>query len=175
MNGKLNIAALMMIVFSICGCSFLSNDSANGRGNTNSATGKQAEVRNDIEALARTINLPVRPTEALWQIKTMGVENSRAPGPTDYQLTAVLKFDAANTAILLERLGESSAPKPTDNVEIAEWFPEEIKKAAQPNGTALKLKGTIYAPDSLLRPPYSSGTLIRVGTTNYFVLKAFTF
>ena len=132
-------------------------------------------VSTDIEALSQHISIPVRPVEATWLQETLGKHETSVPGPTDYRLSAVLKFDSPDIPTVLEKLGRSGSEASYGNVEIEAWFPEELKALAQTRDGETILEGARYSPDLFLRSPYSGGKLIRVGQSNYFVLKILSF
>lgn len=143
--------------------------------NMNSSSDNKAEISSDVQALAKNIKLAMLPTEAKWQAKTLGNAQSSVPGPTDYQLIAVLKYTDADAQNLIKELEKTLSENKIGNVEVEEWFPEAVKKTAQKIDDQTLIEGDAYAPDLFLQAPYSGGKLIRVGETNYFVLKVFTF
>ena len=128
-------------------------------------------ISKDIDELAKNINLPVRPAEAVWQKKTLGNAESRVPGPTDYLLVAVLKYDDAD----IEKVTGQSTEKTVKSVgEIQDWFPEDLKSLAQDFDNEKLLSGEKYDAKSFARAPYLNGTLLRVNGSNYFVLTLFS-
>ncbi|HVF57753.1 MAG TPA: hypothetical protein VM934_16490 [Pyrinomonadaceae bacterium] len=129
----------------------------------------------DVESLSRQVALPIRPAEAVWQQEALGKQNSNVPGPVDYRLIAVLKYNAADARTLIEKVGGDSKQTPAGEVEVETWFPEEVKKLARKGEDGAMVEGAKYDPEAFLRAPYSSGKLVRVGETNYFVLKIFSF
>jgi hypothetical protein len=129
----------------------------------------------DIERLSQQIALPVRPAEALWRQEVLGKQNSTVPGPTDHRLVALLKYDEQGARALVEKVGGESKETNVGNVDVEPWFPEEVKKLARKDDGGTILEGAAYEADSFLRAPYSSGKLVRVGETNYFVLKLLSF
>ena len=132
-------------------------------------------ISTDIEKLSQHIALPVRPSEAIWQQEVLGKQNTNVPGPTDYRLTAVLRYDASDVQALLQKVGPSTREAETRNVEVEAWFPDEVKKLARDDDGVSTVEGYRYEADAFLRSPYSSGKLIRAGQTNYFVLKILSF
>ena len=129
----------------------------------------------DIERLSQQIALPVRPAAVLWRQEVLGKQNSAVPGPTDHRLVAVLKYDEKGAQALVEKVRGESKETNVGNVDVEPWFPEEVKKSARKNDDGARLEGAAYEADSFLRAPYSSGKLVRVGETNYFVLKLLSF
>lgn len=172
------LIVLGVVILHSTACSFPSGqpvgDLKNRTGSINSSMDKDAEISDDIEVLAQNINLPFRPAEAKWQAKTMGNLNSSVPGPTDYELTAVLKYTDADAQMLIKRLEEIPVDKKIGSIKVKEWFPEDVRSAAQKINDQIVIEGANYSPDLYLRSPYSGGKLIRVGNTNNFVLVTFT-
>ncbi|MCT4580419.1 MAG: hypothetical protein N4A35_03300 [Flavobacteriales bacterium] len=55
---------------------------------------KVPSISNDLDTLSKIINLEkYKPVSAQWVYYPLGIENSSIPGPTDYQLEAVLYFE----------------------------------------------------------------------------------
>lgn len=129
----------------------------------------------DIERLSQLIALPVRPAEVIWRQEALGKQNSTVPGPTDHRLVAVLKYDEKDARALVEKVGGGSKETSVGNVDVEPWFPEAVRKFARKDDGGMILEGAAYEADSFLRAPYTSGKLVRVGETNYFVLRIFSF
>lgn len=129
-------------------------------------------ISRDIDELAKNINLPVRPSEAVWKKKALGNPESRVPGPTDYLLVAVLKYDDAGIETLKAKIGQNETVKGI--AEIQDWFPEDLKNLARDFDNEKLLSGEKYDAKSFARPPYLNGTLLRVNGANYFVLTLFS-
>jgi Fe2+ transport system protein B len=170
---------IVVVAVQLTACAFINSQTVDGNAdnsrNMNQSTQKNAEVSTDIDALAKAMNLPVRPTEAKWQAKALGNTENRAPGPTDYSLTAVLKYNDAEAQELIKKLESVPVEKKTANIEVEGWFPEEVKKNQKTVDGINRLKGANYSPDAFLRSPYSGGRVVRVGETNYFIVKLLTF
>jgi hypothetical protein len=145
-----------------------------GAGDMAQTSDQQKEISADIERLSKQIALPVRPVEVLWRQEVLGKQNSTVPGPRDYRLVAVLKYDEKDVRALIEKVGGESKETDVGNVDVEAWFPEAVKKFAQKNDDGMILEGATYTADSFLRAPYSSGKLVRAGQTNYFVLNIFS-
>ncbi len=148
---------------------------SNNSQNMNQANAKNVEVKSDIEALGKLISLPVRPVEVRWTAETLDNSQGTVPGPTDYRLTALLKYDEKGAKELVQRLEAEAHEKSLGNTEINGWFPDEVKEQAKTIDERSFLEGAKYEPDLFLRSPYTGGKLIRVGETNYFILNLFSF
>ena len=133
------------------------------------------DVSADIERLSQQIALPARPVSALWRQEVLGQQNSAVPGPTDQRLVAVLEYDEEGARALIEKVRGESKEANVGNVDVEPWFPEALKKLARKDDDGMRLEGAAYDADSFLRAPYSSGKLVRVGETNYFVLRLLSF
>ena len=153
----------------------LNGRQSNNSQNMNQANAKNVEVKSDIEALGKLINLPVRPSEVKWTAETLDNSKGAVPGPTDYRLTALLKYDEKGVKELVERLAAETPEKSLGNTDVSQWFPEEVKGEEKTLDGRSFLEGAKYQPDSFFRAPYTGGKLIRVGETNYFVLNLFSF
>lgn len=140
-----------------------------------SASASAAAVDSDIERLGRLVNLSVRPEAVTWQERRLGT-NSRpeVPGPSDYALTAVLLYGAAD-ADTVAASAEKIAPSSAAPVPVQDWFPAALKGAAKPGAAGRPtLDGQRYRADDFFRSPLLNGSLTRVANTNYYVLRLFT-
>ncbi len=117
----------------------------------------------------------MRPIEAKWTADTLDNSKGAIPGPTDYRLTTLLKYDEKGAKELVKILEAETDERSLGNTDINEWFPKEVKKEAKTLDDRSFLEGAKYQPDSFLRAPYTGGKLVRVGETNYFVLNLFSF
>jgi hypothetical protein len=172
------------LVLAACGVS--DERAAGGAGGNSRASNSRAsdmaqtsehteDASADIERLSQQIALPVRPAAVLWRQEVLGKQNSAVPGPTDQRLVAVLKYDEEGARALIEKVRGGSKETNVGHVDVEPWFPEALKKFARKNDDGTILEGATYEADSFLRAPYSGGKLVRVGETNYFVLKLLTF
>ncbi len=88
------------------------------------------------------------------------------------KLTAVFRFSKENSENLRAELAKKRAPFDA-KVDAESWFPAELIAKSETAGDAT-LKGKGYSAESLLKPPYKSGTLIHIEDTDYFVLTLLT-
>jgi hypothetical protein len=151
------------------------NNQSNASRNMNESTAKNVEVRTDIENLEKQINLPVRPQQVIWTAEIFDNSKGTVPGPSDYRLTALLKYDEKSAAELTQKLGAEIMETSLGNADVKPWFPDEVKSEAKTIDGRTYLEGAKYSPDGFLRSPYRNGNLIRLGKTNYFVLNVFSF
>lgn len=178
------VSALIMIALAATACSSsnsqavadttVNNQSSVSR-NMNESTAKNVEVRTDIENLEKQINLPVRPQEVVWAAEIFDNSKGAVPGPTDYRLTALLKYDDKGAAELVRMLRAEIIDTSLGNADVKSWFPDEVKKEAKTLDGRTYLEGEKYSPASFFKSNYRNGNLIRLGKTNYFVLNVFSF
>lgn len=164
----------ILAVFSFQTCSTAEKKSVNSSDQTTNknmpANSDKNSASSDVNALAQKIELPVKPLEAVWLEEKLGNPDNNVPGPTDYRLTAVLKFSETDAEKLPEKI--NSEKLPGGLVEIEKWFPEDLKNKA---GESMKLNGTKYDADAFLRSPYTQGTITRIENSNDFVLRLLSF
>jgi hypothetical protein len=151
------------------------NNQPNASRNMNESSAPNVEVKTDIEGLEKQINLPVRPSEAKWTAEVFDNSKGAVPGPTDYRLTALLKYDDKSAAELMEKLRAEIVDRSLGNADVKSWFPDEVKKEAKTVDGRTYLEGEKYSLAGFFKSNYRNGTLIRVGSTNYFVLNLFSF
>lgn len=178
MTKKLNFcfkSALVVIVFAMSACAVSNSATANNQprkyGNMNESTAKNTEVKTSIEELEKQVNLPVRPSEVKWTAEVFDNSKGDVPGPTDYRLTALLKYEEKSAAELVKTLESENL----GNTDVKNWFPDEVKSLAKTSDGRTFLEGAKYSPTPFFRGSYQNGNLIRVGETNYFVLNLFSF
>ena len=116
-----------------------------------------------MENLAKIIKLPFAPEEATFT----------ETGSKDKKLVAVLKFSAADAAVITAN-AEKYKPPVASDIDAEMWFPPELIAKSQESGDEV-LKGNEYAANDFLQPPYINGKLTRIGDTNYFVLELTAF
>lgn len=150
-------ALTMRALFCSCvlsiACLFILTGCPAGNGRQAAATPQVAALatyRTDIAGLDELITLPAPPVEVRWQIAPKGVSGS-AIGPTDYDLVAVLTFDAATLQGLQSQWTEQDSPP---ELLIAKefmqpWFAPVLEPlvTVDPAFPAfLRLTGTRYEP-----------------------------
>lgn len=142
--------------------------------NSPEKTETKNEINTNIDELAKNVNLPVRPSEAVWKKKTMDNESGAVPGPNDYYLTAVLKYTDADIEKLKDATGQNKDEVSKGIIELEQWFPEEIKKLAKDIDGEKLLPGEKYDAEKFMRSPFRNGTLSRIEDSNYFVLNLYS-
>lgn len=121
----------------------------------------------DVEQLSALITLPAPPLEAKWTQYTLGNPNSDAPGPTDYAVIAVLRYDTATAADIASQLGAQSNGRDwyVDTNFVRPWFPDEVKASIVPDELSnLQLVNQpAYDPTLFAKPPLQQGYAYVVG------------
>jgi len=130
-----------------------------------------SSVSHDVQLLGKLLKLPAPPVEASFEEVPVGTPGGF--GPTDYQLVAVLRFDAA----ALARLTAASPGGDPVTVPARPWFPAVLKGKVVPEAGASGdgvVQGRAIDAATLYRPRYSSGAAVLVEGTDYVVLIART-
>lgn len=155
-RGAKLLFAFAAIVFSLAACA--GNENKNAARTANQAVNRKVEINtsDDTDELKKIIQLPAAPEEATF-VKD------------DKKLIAVLKFSGADAAQIAAQAEKHKTPVALD-VDAEDWFPPELVAQSQGSGDAT-LKGVEYAANDFTQPPYTSGKLIRVNDTNFFVLE----
>jgi hypothetical protein len=176
------VLIMMIVLAAACGSSSsqavdnaVVGNRSNASRNMNESNAKTPEISTDIEGLEKQIKLPVRPAEVKWTAETFDNSQGAVPGPSDYRLTALLKYDDKGAAELVDKLAAQISDTSLGNADLKPWFPDEVKKQATTRDDRKYLEGAKYSPEAFFHAPYQNGNLIRVGQTNYFVLNLFSF
>jgi hypothetical protein len=134
-------------------------------------------VSHDVQLLGKLLKLPAVPLEASFEEVPLGTPGGF--GPTDYQLVAVLRFDAAAVA-RLTATSPAGDPAGTGAVPVRPWFPAALKAKVVTTGGAggaggeAVVQGRAIDATAIFRPRYSSGAAVLVEGTDYVVLSART-
>jgi len=119
-----------------------------------------AKAANDnADELELLINLPFQPVEIAYRDST--ANNSRT-------LTAVLRFSNSEADAIVKKAAAVKPPAGAQ-VKIEDWFPAELVDRGDVELEST-LQGLTYPADEFYKEPFTSGTLTRIGETDYFVL-----
>ncbi|HEX8289480.1 MAG TPA: hypothetical protein VF556_15970 [Pyrinomonadaceae bacterium] len=146
--------------------------SSNQTLNQNSNSGENANLTKDnAEILQTIIKLPFEPEETVWREVPAKIQNPEAVNsPTNNKkLIAVLRFspeDAGKTA----SQAETYKPPVPAQIQTEDWFPPELVAQSELSGDET-LKGTSYAVNDFIQPPYTDGQIVRIENSNYFILE----
>jgi hypothetical protein len=152
---RLGILALFCAVtLAACG----GERAANSTSASNQAVENINSAKTSVEDLGLLINVPYEAEDCLWKVN-----------PANKKLTAVFHFDAQDTAKVI---AEAEKVRPAEPVSIASqnWFPQDMIIVSEVSGDE-QLKGKAYAADQFFQEPYTSGRLVRIEGTDYFVLE----
>lgn len=144
--------------------------------NMSTAERKDAEPSTDIDALNRAITLPRRPTAAIWQRAVKGSNRSGVPGPTDYELQAVLTFSEEDAERIVEEAAKRERPGDVGTIKKLDWFPAGVKEqlTKESDSDEYRIKGEVYDASAFAKSPLSHGYFVRVGQTPRFYLYLYT-
>jgi hypothetical protein len=139
--------------------------SADTSANTNSA-------HDNAEELGMIIKLPFEPVEVVWIEKPLEAEPGRTSGTNDKKLTAVLRLSPKETNTVISEAEKTGPPEEVE-ISVDDWYPVELVSRSE-LGDEPKLKGLRYSAEQFYQSPYLSGTITRIGETDFFVLELFT-
>jgi hypothetical protein len=160
------IKALFFIFFAniiwLTGCGGANNNSNQSQnppaGNNNSVKSVPSDNMEELFNLVRVPEVP--PEEVIW------LEDTKA---NPKKLVAVLQFKPENLPGFVALVEKNKTPEPVE-IDIEDWFPQELKAQAQLSGMEM-LKGTSYGANNFYNIPYGSGRIVRIEGTDYFVLE----
>lgn len=157
------VLCLSIISLSIISCSGTntSNTNVSSTAANQSSNSNTRAVKDDVAELSTMINFPEQPEEGVWREESVNQKGKK--------LTAVLKFSNEGVAKTIAS-AEKRKPAERTEVDVEEWFPEELTAQSQLSATET-LKGNVYAANDFYNAPYTNGKLIRIQDTNYFVLE----
>ena len=137
------------------------NKNTNGRPSAAASNGSNENAnttRTNLEELNLVVNVPYEAEDIVWKEDT-----------AHKKLIAVLLFSTENANKIVTEASGRQAPQ---NVTLSSetWFPAELIAQSQMTGDDT-LHGTAYAASAFMQEPYTSGRIVRVGGTDYFVLE----
>jgi len=129
----------------------------------NYANDNKVPPKDDVEELERIIKLPFHPEEAIWR------ETDVNSPKGEKKVTAVVQFLSEDTNKIIAQ-AETYKPVAAVDIDAEDWFPAELIAQSQLSGDG-NLKGTSYAANDFLQPPFTDGKITRINNTDYFVLE----
>ena len=133
-----------------------------GQSNTATATNKPAEnanvARSNAEELGVIVNIPYDTEDVAWK-----------EDAAHKKVIAVLRFSPEDSARVVAEAQKVRTPEPA-TVSSETWFPAELIAQSEISGDD-DLKGQSYAADQFFQDPYMNGRIVRIETTDYFVLE----
>ena len=151
------ILALMSLAALSPACSGIADKSANSK---NSALSNQANanaVRSNVEELGLLVTVPYEAEDIVWK-----------EYPLQKRIVAVLRFSPADSAKVVAEAEKFGQPQ-VAAISSETWFPAELIAQSAMSGDD-NLNGRSYAANQFFQEPYSSGRVIRIDNTDYFVL-----
>lgn len=157
------IAAFLFFVLSTLGCSGSDRTADNTNANSNTSSNKPVVAKDSVEELGMLIKLPYEAIETYW------IESASTKQGYSKQLTAVIRFSAADANKLAADAAKISAAVPY-SVELEEWFPTELVTKSEMTGDP-KLAGQSYSAEAFFQEPYLEGRLTRIDETDFVVIE----
>lgn len=155
------ILSLFLVIQAFSACSgdgAVSNANSNASA-ANTAANNSRSVNDNAEELGMLVVLPAQPEEVAWREEGGG------------KLIAVMRFGPADA----NRIGDEASKiraAVTGSIDAEDWFPKELVAQSELAEDS-KLKGQEFAGDMMLQPPYIRGRLLRIETTDFYILEAF--
>jgi hypothetical protein len=129
---------------------------------TTSAANSTAEntnaARSNVEELGMLVNVPYEAEDIVWK-----------EDAAHKRLIAVLRFSNADADKVVAEAMTHGAPQQV-TLSTETWFPAELIAQSDMTGDN-QLRATAYAADGFYQEPYTSGRVLRVEGTDYFVLE----
>jgi hypothetical protein len=154
-------AVLPFFMTFVClfGCSGNKAANTTPAGNVSSVPGESASsAKTNIEELGLLVNIPYEADDVVWKEDTVRK-----------RVIAVLHFSKADADTISAKAASRQAPQGV-SMPSESWFPAELVAQSSVSSEDL-LKGTSYAADEFFMEPYTSGRIVRIAETDYFVLQ----
>jgi len=154
--GALAASLSGVILFASCGRPL--KNANEGAASANTATDNANSARTNVEELSLLINIPYEAEDIVWKANA-----SRK------KLTAVFRFSPEDSDKLVAEAVTHGAPQ---NVATASatWYPAELIAQSDMSGDD-SLHGIAYPADAFYQEPYTSGNIVRIEGTDYFILE----
>jgi len=154
------ILALFLSLGAFCGCGDSDNISNTATAVLNPTLENANSAKTNVEEIKLLINVPyqVEDEDIVWKASA-----------DKKRLFAVMRFstDDANRLV-----AEAASVQNAESVTISSesWFPSELIAQGEMSGDD-SLKGLAYPANSFFQDPYTSGRLVRIEDSDYFVLE----
>lgn len=154
------ILALFLSSGTFLGCGDANNNANISSVGLNPTLENANSAKTNVEEIKLLINVPfqLEDEDIVWKASA-----------DKKKLHAVMRFstDDANRLV-----NEAAAYKDPEIVTLSSesWFPSELIAQGEMSGDD-SLKGLSYAANSFFQDPYTSGRLVRIEETDYFVLE----
>lgn len=115
-------------------------------------------AKTNVEELGLLINIPYEAEDIVWK-----------GGVNQKKVIAVLRLSAEDSNKVVAESGKAGTPE-TVSVPVEIWFPEELTAQSDMSGDSA-LKGTAFPAAIFYQEPFTSGKVIHIDGSNYFVLE----
>lgn len=129
-------------------------------------TPEKTAVKTDLTELRKYITVPGTPSAVKWQITRLGPQNndSGVPGPSTYQLIAILNYSDAEIAALKAKFVVKAGDILVGPNAIQDWFPASVQAAfIKQSDNNYKLNGQALSAEPFYRSPYLQGDAALIG------------
>ena len=154
------ILALFLSLGAFSGCIGGNNNSNTNSVAINPTLENANSAKTNVEELQLLVNIPyeVEDEDIVWK-----------ESAAQKKLLAVLRFSTGDANKIVAEATARHAPQSVA-VPSETWFPSELIAQGELSGDD-SLKGSAYAADSFFQEPYTSGRIVRIEGTDYFVLE----
>lgn len=157
-----SLAGILVLVSLLVSCASDSgNRNASNGTNRASTNANRTPAKDDIEELEGLVKVPFHPVEAVWRDETDAGSVRR--------LVCVIRFAPDDASKVAETASRHRAAQSVE-LEAENWFPPELVAKSQQSGNET-VKGTSYGANDFFQPPFAEGRLVRIDSTNFFVLE----
>lgn len=125
---------------------------------------EQTPAKDDIAELNSIVLLPNVPEEVIWREEVDGKNHKK--------LVAVMRFSQEDEKNIIEKAKRYREPESAE-VSAEDWFPPELSAQTELAGDET-LKGISYSAKDFIQLPYTSGRLVKISNSDYFVLELST-
>jgi len=153
---------VVILALFLCAMEFSGCGGENKNANFNAALATTAlenanSAKTNVEELSVLVNVPYEAEDIVWKETA---DHKR--------IIAVLRFSPGDANKIVSE-ARSQAPQ---NVKLSSetWFPAELIAQSEMSGDD-SLNGLAYAADLFFQEPYTSGRIVRIEGTDYFVLE----
>lgn len=155
------ILALFLCAALSLACGGSANKSENSRASTssNQANENVNAVRSNVEELGLIVNVPYEAEDIVWK-----------EDASHKKIIAVLRFAPADSSKLVAEAEKIRLPE-NANIASETWFPAELIAQGEMSGGDDSLNGRSYAANQFFQEPFTSGRIVRIENTDYFVLE----
>ena len=125
--------------------------------NVQSTTENANSAKTNVEELGLLVVVPYESEDIVWK-----------EYPSQKRIVAVLRFSPADSAKVVAEAEKYGQPQAA-SISSETWFPAELIAQSEMSGDD-NLNGNSYPANQFFQEPYSSGRIIRINNSDYFVL-----